>query len=313
MCPPIVPASACLLALLIAPAARADTATLTPVADTALFEREASFNFGAQEDIPAGTLLSGDLARALFRFDVAGALPPGAVISIAQLRLRIFRQATAAQQGTFALSRMLVPWSEGSGSSPIRPGGAPALAGEPSWLQRAAPSAPWAVPGGALEEEISDDPASIQNIPPVAGVTVSFPFNAQGIADLTDMLANPSSNFGWILYDLGEGEGVTGRRFVARESPTHPPELRITFTLPEPPPTPTITSILLEPGVLNITFSAEPGIAYTLEANASLDPETWIPGETLPPDAGAGERTFTVTNPPSGRHFYRISAASLFL
>src|SRR5258707_1107878 len=70
--------------------ARAESIILTPVADTALFEYEPNFNFGAEYDLPAGTIgRAGGFKRSriLLKFDVARAIPTNAVIGGAVLTL----------------------------------------------------------------------------------------------------------------------------------------------------------------------------------------------------------------------------------
>ena len=59
---------------------RAETATFSCVADTCLFENDPENNLGFNPTVAAGTTASSKRSRALFRFDIAAALPPGAVI-----------------------------------------------------------------------------------------------------------------------------------------------------------------------------------------------------------------------------------------
>ena len=75
---PGFPAAAILVALQASPV-RAEVTVIEPVADTSLFQWTDDYNFGAQVDLPAGGLggPAGDerLARALFKFDIAAAVP----------------------------------------------------------------------------------------------------------------------------------------------------------------------------------------------------------------------------------------------
>src|SRR5262245_1975157 len=79
----------------------AATFTLTPVADTSLFEGAADNNMGAHETIAAGGNAVGVTFRALLKFDVAGNLPPDATVQSASLQLTVIKSAGAASPSTF--------------------------------------------------------------------------------------------------------------------------------------------------------------------------------------------------------------------
>ncbi|CAN5417992.1 hypothetical protein BH23VER1_BH23VER1_18470 [soil metagenome] len=295
--------------------ASADSATIHPTADTALFELDGSrdHNFGAEPEIPVGTIGptgGAARARALFRFDIETSLPPGATVTAATFRVRAVMTPSSEGSRLFSLNRSLVPWIEGRGLGGL-PGGSQALAGEPTWNNRAHPSSPWASPGGAHEDGLADEPSATATFPAsgTPPVTVSFTFNPQGIAAVQDMLDSPAQNFGWFLFDLVEDSNKSARRIATREHATHPPELEITFTPPAPPPTPSILSITFAPPDLDIVFVASSGIAYRLEENSGLTAGLWSPLQSLDPAPDDSPRTFTVPNPPPGHQFYRIVAS----
>ena len=68
----------------------ADVVTITPVADTCLFEKQEDFNWGAQTEIVAGVLGFNEgypMSRSLLKFDIAAEVPAGSTITGAQLTL----------------------------------------------------------------------------------------------------------------------------------------------------------------------------------------------------------------------------------
>ena len=73
------------IALLIPPFLWAEEVTIPAVADTSIFGQDPDYNFGRQRDLPSGGLGSqarvGRQCRVLYKFDVAGAVPAGAVIA----------------------------------------------------------------------------------------------------------------------------------------------------------------------------------------------------------------------------------------
>ncbi|MEC8653710.1 MAG: DNRLRE domain-containing protein, partial [Planctomycetota bacterium] len=171
--------------------------------------------------LPSGTTIR----RALVQFDLAGALPPGAVITAASLEL--FVEQTSASQPTTAFAhRVIAPWSEGSvvaaGSGG---GGGPVAPGESTWLHRDYPNVFWANPGG----DFAATPSFSMSLP-LTGPTASAP--APGlIADIQSWLANPANNHGWLLK-TDELQLTTARRCWSREASANGPKLTITYLTP---------------------------------------------------------------------------------
>src|SRR5256885_15488484 len=85
------PAIALIFATLLLSPARlpAETAYLTPSADTALLEHYPSNNAGAQLYLNSGTTQIFTKNRAVMKFNVAAQLPPGAKITTASLTLEV--------------------------------------------------------------------------------------------------------------------------------------------------------------------------------------------------------------------------------
>src|SRR6185503_5923213 len=97
-------------------------------------------NLGAVRSLAAGTTACSQRSRALIRFDLAGRVPPNALIREAWLELEVVR-ATSGGGGTpsnFQLHRLLRPWGEGNkvGNGAT---GAAAGAGEATWSARLHP------------------------------------------------------------------------------------------------------------------------------------------------------------------------------
>jgi hypothetical protein len=146
--------AACLLALVLpgfpgAGPVFGDTVTLPALEDAALFQASPENNLGGMEFMPVGTTSLGDFGRGLLRFDLAGALPEGAVLGPVSLELTVV-QGRPFTSDSHNLHRLLRPWSEGSGAG----GGAGtaglgrfALTGETTWNQRLADQASWGSPG----------------------------------------------------------------------------------------------------------------------------------------------------------------------
>ena len=128
--------------------AHTETVSLTPVADTSLFELTPTNNLGAAATLVSGT--NGQLAksRALIRFDIASTLPTNAIIIAVTLTMTVaaLPGGSISNETTFALHRMLRPWGEGNKSG--NNGGA-GVDGEATWNARLLPDKLWSQPGAA--------------------------------------------------------------------------------------------------------------------------------------------------------------------
>src|SRR6266511_653761 len=93
--------------------AAAESITLTPIADTSLFENSPLNNLGAVQSLGAGNTARDEPIRALVKFDVPAAVPAGATITGASLHLTVVRVAAGVKPAEFELHRMLVDWGEG--------------------------------------------------------------------------------------------------------------------------------------------------------------------------------------------------------
>ena len=161
----------------------------------------------------------------MLRFDLTGALPPGAVIISAQLELFV-DQTSASQPTNATVHRVTAPWLEGSAVAPSGGGsGAPSVTGESTWIHRNYPNGLWANAGG----DFVAAPSFAFSLP-LSGQTISDPSPGL-IADLESWLANPASNHGWLIK-TDESEASTARRCWSREAASGQPSLTITYLTP---------------------------------------------------------------------------------
>src|SRR5260221_1343463 len=86
---------------------RAATVTLTPVADTTLFQHNPENNLGAEPTLASGATAGALINRALLKFDIAGSIPSNATIRNVTLTLTVTR-TIATQPSLFDLHRVLL-------------------------------------------------------------------------------------------------------------------------------------------------------------------------------------------------------------
>ncbi|MFK7740019.1 MAG: hypothetical protein AB8H80_06810 [Planctomycetota bacterium] len=200
--------------------------TLQPVQDTTLYEDATGARAnGSGGRVFVGLNSQGLTRRAILQFDVAGALPAGAVILTADLDLFVEQSSATGVDLAFA-HRVTASWQEGSVVAPgSGGGGGPSVAGESTWLHRDFPAVLWGNPGGDFEPV-----ASFSFGMPLSGAASSGP-SQNLVEDLDYWLANPGNNHGWLLK-TDEANAGTARRIRSRESSNAPPSLTITFLLP---------------------------------------------------------------------------------
>lgn len=212
------------LALWLATTAAASGVTIAPSLDNTLFQdATGSLSNGAGPAVFAGNNGQSLARRALLRFDVAGNVPAGALIGDVSLTMNV-SNATDAIPRTFALHRVLGAWGEGT-SSTSGGGGAPATAGDATWLDRFWPGSPWESAGGDFEPAAS----GTRMVADVGSYTWTDPAM---VSDVQAWLDDTTHNFGWVL--LGEEHlPNTARRFDSRENivPAARPALTIQYTV----------------------------------------------------------------------------------
>ena len=201
--------------------------TLEPSADNTLFEDSSSFRSnGAGQHLFVGNTNRRNTRRALLRFDVAGAVPPGATVTEVTLRMRMSR--TRGGNETVTLHRVLADWGEGaSDASGAEGGGAGAAPGDATWVHRSFDTEVWETPGGDFEAEASGSAE--------VGGTGHDTWQSPGgmVTDVQSWLDAPETNFGWLLKGNENGR-QTAKRFDSREHSTtgNRPLLTVDFTVP---------------------------------------------------------------------------------
>jgi hypothetical protein len=214
---------------------RAVTLTLEPSADATLYEVPVASPETANsrgQHLFAGRITTNERRRALIRFDVS-AIPADATVTSAQLSMSLTRDPPGMLPAVnFSLLRIVSAWSEGS-SDAGEPGGngTAATMGDPTWTQRAFPSAPWMNAGGDVVAS-----ASAVTSANLVGRYLWGSSPAM-VSDVQSWAMTPASNLGWALI-ADESAGIqTARRFASREaaSAVTRPQLVIEYTPSGPP------------------------------------------------------------------------------
>jgi len=212
--------------------ASAGMVTMVGDRDTTLIEHpEGALASGAGPSVFAGrtNLADNGVRRALLHFELADALPRGGPQTVERVSLvltNLTESNTAARE--YRLHRVLADWGEGASSS-AGGGGAPAEAGDATWLHTFHDRSFWLHNGGQFEGEPS---ARL-----VVGGAGTYRFESPQLArDVVLFATRPELNFGWILIG-DESVRQTVRAFGSRENsdPAARPVLAITFRRPAGP------------------------------------------------------------------------------
>lgn len=212
----------------------AATISLGAVSDTSLFENRPDFNLGGST-LVSGTNHQVSRSRALFRFDL-GSIPAGAVVTQVEVLLYCTRQPDPDQHGgpvtsDFSLHRLLVSWGEGAAGNVT---GSVAMAGDATWNERHYQGISWGTPGALSGTDYAGNASATTSVANVG--LYAWGSSTELVDDVQGWLANPSSNFGFILVNQSEGSPGTGRRFASQEQSsalTPPAQLVVTY-IPEP-------------------------------------------------------------------------------
>ncbi len=290
------------------PTSPAASLTLFPVADATMIELRPSNSIGAASWITAGVTQNGNTNRALIKFDIAAALPPGTTIIDVGVNVWVTRQPVDGYaEALFSLRRMLRPWGEGANPDPpFAPGlGLPALPGDATWAHAFFNTNAWTIPGG---QEGVDYSASFSSAVTIAGVRSEPYFFESGgaIADVQLWLDHPEQNFGWMMKSEVE-EGLearfTARRFGSRELQDEfaSPQLVINYLPPI-----TITNAQISSDRLSLSFDTAFGYSYRVEARgAAAGTNAWATLTNFGLILSPGPRTATDSLTCTQR-FYRV-------
>jgi len=276
----------------------AATITLTPIADTSVMEIAPFNNLGANLSMPVGVTATESAARGLLKFDFSS-IPADAVVTSAELSLIVVRQGTLVEDSTFDLHRLLVQWGEGNKGGGTETGsGSAATDGEATWAARLYPLTFWGSGGGAAGSDYAATPSSSAGTSSV----ISFESTPDMVADVQSWLANPSSNFGWLVKDRIEGSAQTARRIGSSENAAAVPQLVIGYTVVA---VLRIKDAINDAGKLCFGFEGTAGKSYRIERRPAVDFGDWTTVQTIPAVATSGP--ISVCDPiGSDAAFYRV-------
>lgn len=223
-------ASLC-LALLAAHSVSAAEITLVTSQDATLFGGDGGLSGvdftnhanGAGYTLFAGTNATGSARRALLQFDFS-ALPAGAVITAAQLSMTLDRVPNGNNQ-LLSLHVVTSPWTTGTSNSDVvgtSGQGTAAAPGDATWFFSSWPSP--ANPAGRRWQTAGGDflPAAVASsfVGPLGPnqAPLTYTWSDPGMVySINAWLANPASNFGWVLTG-NEGQTQSVKRFISREA-----------------------------------------------------------------------------------------------
>jgi hypothetical protein len=191
--------------------AAAETSVLSAVRDATLIESgTGALANGAGPALFIGrtSQQSGSRRRALLLFDVAGALPGGAVVTGAWLDLEL--SPSHPDPVPIGLHRVAAEWSEGPSAS-SGGSGAPATLGDVTWIYTRYDTERWTHAGG----DFAPAPSAVVPIGDAGPYRVDS--SPTLVADVQHWLDAPATNHGWILVG-GEDAASTVKRFYSREA-----------------------------------------------------------------------------------------------
>jgi hypothetical protein len=264
--------------------ASAGTVNINPSKDNTLYEYDPDVGDVSNAlgmHFFAGKTAMNELRRGVLAFDVAGNIPPGAMITAASLSLNMSRTPTNDAY-LMELHKLLADWGEGTSIAPGEEGtGAPATPNDATWRHRFFDTIFWSTQGGDFSATVS----ASQLVGPLGQYTWS---SAQMVVDVQGWLNNPTSNFGWLL--LGdESVFLTAKRFDTRES-TNPPVLAITYK--GGTPTPTVSPTPTATATPSATATATP------TATAAVTPSATPTATSTPTPTATATSTPTPTPSP---------------
>jgi hypothetical protein len=213
----------------------AEEVTLEPVKDTTIYEDEqGSLSNGSGDFLFAGVNGSNGgnrIMRGLIAFDLSS-IPPGSIIESVTLLMRQSLPRSDGVSREVSLHRVLRDWGEGaSNAEDGEAGGAPASAGDATWLHTSFSDSQWAIPGGDFQSEAS---ASVG-----VGGNGFYQWLSTNelVADVQAWTDDPDSNYGWLVkgQESLNGASFTARRFDSRHATAvnSRPNLIIEFTSAE--------------------------------------------------------------------------------
>jgi hypothetical protein len=244
-------AAAAAVSVLLAAPSQGAQVTVGAAKDATIFGAAVNNSNGGGPGVFSGADGSNNVLRALFQFDVAGAVPAGSTVTGADLTLYLGQVAGAgggsgdATPRVIDLRRVAADWGEstnGSGASTIGGTSFPARPGDATWNARMFGAAAWSTLGG----DFAATPSGSTTVGQTLGNAYIWASTAGIVADVQGWLDDPAGNHGWLLLNLSEAEARTFRAFWTHEAANAAlrPQLVITYT-PVPEPTTVLTPMAL--------------------------------------------------------------------
>jgi spore coat protein A len=193
--------------------------------NTLYYEPTGAISNGSGTHMFAGNTDDGFTRRAVVRFDLS-IIPQGSTIHAATLTLNMSR--TRAGNTTVTLHRLNASWGEGASvAGGGEGGGAPSELNDATWIHRFYSNTFWTTPGGDFNPTPSASTV-------VGNNNGTYTWSSAAMAaDVQAWLADPASNFGWLIKG-NESTSRTAKRFDTREhsDPTVRPRLTLVYTPP---------------------------------------------------------------------------------
>ncbi len=190
---------------------QADQVLVYPAADNTLYQ---SFNRGLSNGegsyVFAGKTASGQIRRALVRFDLTG-IPAGSTITGVSLHMRLSRTISGNQP--VSLHRVHQAWGEGASNASGQEGmGAPSEPGDATWLHTFYPDSQWLTAGG----DFDPTPSATTTVSNQTGSFFSWT-SPDMIVDVQVWVDDLFSNHGWLLMG-NEANNTTAKRFDSKDN-----------------------------------------------------------------------------------------------
>lgn len=211
----------------LASSSYADTVALVAVRDNTLVEDPSgSLSNGEGDHFFAGRTGQDSIRRGLVAFDL-GVVPTGSTIDSVAVTLHMSRTLAPDQAQDVGLHLANADWGEGGSHAFGEEGqGAPAAAGDATWLHRFFDTQLWTRAGGDFQA-LPSATASVDN-------TGFYTWSSNALlADVQGWVNDPSTNFGWVVVG-NESAASTAKRFDSKDhdSASVHPRLFVSFTIP---------------------------------------------------------------------------------
>lgn len=198
--------------------------------DNTLYESmDGTLSNGAGEYLFAGTTDSGQVRRALVRFDVS-AVPANATVYGARIDMQVSKVPFLPPATVLDVHRVLGDWGEGASDAPLEEGGgAPSEEDDATWIHRFYPDELWAAHGGDFDPDVHATTVYSGGVGPVDWSSAELAADVQGWVD------DPAANFGWLIKARDESDPRHSKRFDSRQflgDPATRPRLTIQFVVP---------------------------------------------------------------------------------